>query len=167
LIGILLLVACFISSVMLQLTPSLNSREGNLGSTALPVSVDIQERVQDNVGGVQNAVQESATEVATREGEVEEAAPDAGDVRGLEETEATRSIWVARVIENSNLRRGPGTAFDVVGSATVGTELNVYGRTSDGWLQVDETGETWIGITRVELEVDAVAIPTVVFSIDP
>jgi hypothetical protein len=167
LIVILLLVACFVCSVILQLTPSSNSREVKTGNAALPIAEDIQERVQDTVGEAQGVVQDVATDVAIQAVEATEAEPDTGVVEDSEETEATRSIWIAHVIENSNLRRGPGTDFDVVGSAAAGTELNVYGRTSDGWLQVDEIGETWIGITRVELEVDAIAIPTVVYVTTP
>jgi hypothetical protein len=167
LIVILLLVACFVCSVVLQLTFSSNSKRVNTGNVALPIAEDLQERVQDTIRETQNVVQEVPTDVSTQAVEATEAESDVGEVEGSEETEATRSIWVAHVIENSNLRRGPSTDFDVVGSAVAGTELKVYARTSDGWLQVDEKGETWIGLNRVELEVDAIALPTVVFATNP
>lgn len=69
--------------------------------------------------------------------------------------------FVTVTAESVNLRAGPGTDFEVVGSAKQGDELPVFARNEDGsWLQVDEFGETWIAASIVELEEDISAIPT-------
>ena len=57
----------------------------------------------------------------------------------------------ATVLRNANVRGGPGTSFDVVGTVTAGELVDVFSRTADGWIQIDEAGERWIGETMVEL----------------
>ncbi len=59
---------------------------------------------------------------------------------------------------STNIRKGPGTAFDISTAVPAGTPLTVYGRTPDGeWLQVrtpDRTGG-WISAGLVALAVAA------------
>jgi uncharacterized protein YgiM (DUF1202 family) len=62
-------------------------------------------------------------------------------------------------IANANLRGGPGTVYEVVGSVSAGDVLFVYGRTSDGWLQVDGTGTLWIASSLVNLNQSLSDIP--------
>lgn len=53
------------------------------------------------------------------------------------------------VIRNANLRSGPGTDFDVSGSAAAGDELAVIGQNEDGtWLELEDG--LWIAASLVE-----------------
>ncbi len=64
------------------------------------------------------------------------------------------------VLSNSNLRGGPGTSFDVVGSVSKEDELEIFGRSEDGaWLKISRTEPTWIWAEFVELSVDIDEIP--------
>lgn len=64
------------------------------------------------------------------------------------------------VRQNANLRAGPGSDYEVVGSANGGDELPIYGRNTDGtWLQVDEDGLTWIWAELVDLPLEIASIP--------
>jgi len=64
------------------------------------------------------------------------------------------------VLSNSNLRGGPGTSFDVVGSVSKKEELEIYGRSEDGaWLKISRTEPIWIWAELVELSIDINEIP--------
>jgi hypothetical protein len=65
----------------------------------------------------------------------------------------------ATVISGANLRGGPGTNYDIVGSVDAGETLQVYARTEAGWLQIDGTGHTWIASSLVNLESGLEEIP--------
>lgn len=58
-----------------------------------------------------------------------------------------------------NLRSGPGTHYDIVGTAVAGDILPVFARTNDGWLQVDGNGQIWIASSLVSLEAKLDEIP--------
>lgn len=63
------------------------------------------------------------------------------------------------VRSNANLRSGPGTNFDIVGTTIAGQELTVFSRTEDGWLNIDQEGDVWIGSSLVELDISLDSIP--------
>jgi hypothetical protein len=63
------------------------------------------------------------------------------------------------VSRNANIRSGPGTEFPVAGSAREGESLPVYGRSENGWYQVDPSGEMWIGGSLVTVQVSPSDIP--------
>jgi hypothetical protein len=55
------------------------------------------------------------------------------------------------IVENANLRSGPGASYPVVGVAKKGDKFFVYGQNEDGsWLQVDSAGTSWIKASLVE-----------------
>jgi hypothetical protein len=56
------------------------------------------------------------------------------------------------VTANANLRSGPGTNYEVVGSAPAGTAVLVYSMAENGWYQLDLEGNVWIGSFLVDLE---------------
>lgn len=59
---------------------------------------------------------------------------------------------LTHVIINSNLRRGPGTAYPRAGGATAGTVVTATGRTIDGsWIQVD-TGQATGWVLRSSID---------------
>lgn len=64
----------------------------------------------------------------------------------------------AVAIQNGNLRGGPGTHYPVVGTIQAGDMLPVFGRTADGWLQVDGAGAKWVASSLVNLDVDTTAV---------
>ena len=67
---------------------------------------------------------------------------------------------VTVVSENGNLRAGPGTNYEIVGSAQKGDELPVYARTDDGsWYQIDWAGHSWIAAGIVEPSQDVLGVP--------
>lgn len=68
-------------------------------------------------------------------------------------------IGNADVATNANLRGGPGTDYEIVGSAEVGDALPIFARTDDGWLQVDGIGNIWIASSLVSLEISLEEIP--------
>jgi serine/threonine protein kinase/uncharacterized protein YraI len=60
-------------------------------------------------------------------------------------------------VEAANVRSGPGTAFAIVESLPLGTELTVTGRSQDGsWLIVllDDGQEGWISLSVVAVDFD-------------
>jgi uncharacterized protein YgiM (DUF1202 family) len=59
------------------------------------------------------------------------------------ETEPTPAAAQATTNAAANLRAGPGTTFNVVGSAPLGTQLNIVGRNADGdWFRLSDG--SWI-----------------------
>ena len=71
---------------------------------------------------------------------------------------STRPVLVMVVVEQANLRAGPGTNFEAVDWTSAGTTLIVYGRNLDGtWLLVSEDGSQWISASLVSFD-DAVAV---------
>lgn len=72
-------------------------------------------------------------------------------------------ITSAEAISGANLRSGPGTNYDIVGSIQAGDTLSVFARTNDGWFQVDSSGQVWIGSSLVKIEIDLSEIPIVDF----
>lgn len=61
----------------------------------------------------------------------------------------------AVVVRGANLRAGPGTGFEIVGTAFQGEELRVIGRSDDSaWLMVESEEPAWIWLDLVELSTD-------------
>lgn len=119
-----------------------------------------------NVNEVANPAEETTVEVA--ESSVEETAPEttpkptntATSIPTSTLTPTPLYVGFLTVRQNSNLRAGPGSDYEVVGSANSGDELPIYGRNSDGtWLQVDEDGLTWIWVELVDLPLEIASIP--------
>lgn len=65
------------------------------------------------------------------------------------------------VLQNANLRNGPGTAYDVVGSLNAGSTADVLGRDASGsWLAVRVNGrQSWIARDLVTFAGEVSALP--------
>lgn len=68
-------------------------------------------------------------------------------------------ILNANVTSSANLRGGPGTHYDIVGSVQAGEVIPIFARSPEGWFQVDGTGHSWIASTLVDIEVALDEIP--------
>lgn len=113
-----------------------------------------------------NPAEETGVEVA--ESSVEKAEPTATSKPTNTATAIPTSTFTPTplyvgfltVLQNANLRAGPGSDYEVIGSVNGGDELPIYGRNSDGtWLQVDEDGLTWIWAELVDLPLEIASIP--------
>lgn len=74
-------------------------------------------------------------------------------------TDIAVSVAQAVLNVNANLRSGPGTDFEVVGTGTAGETYPVYARTPDGWLLLDTIGDTWVASSLTTLETEQSIIP--------
>ncbi|MBI3959298.1 MAG: SH3 domain-containing protein [Chloroflexi bacterium] len=74
----------------------------------------------------------------------EDAAANSGDSTAAPPADATTPVAVAPETSSpANLRSGPGTSFDLVGSIEAGTVLRIVGRNEAGdWLKLDS--DVWI-----------------------
>ena len=67
---------------------------------------------------------------------------------------------VTVTVNLANLRSGPGTTFEVVGSSSFNDILPIYGKDeSSEWIITDWKEGVWISTTIVELDVDINSIP--------
>jgi len=143
-VGIVLL--CFGCNVWMQSrasTPiSTSTNTTTLANTATPTNTATATRTLTNTPTPTSTETSTPTETPTR-------------TPTLTSTPASSAI----VISGGNLRGGPGTNYDVVGSVVAGDVLPVFARTNDGWLQVDGIGHTWIASSLVNLEIGLEEIP--------
>ena len=58
------------------------------------------------------------------------------------ESGVTAAEGTVTVTTGANIRSGPGTDHDILGTAGVGTELKMTGKTDDNWYQVEFDGKT-------------------------
>lgn len=65
---------------------------------------------------------------------------DSGD-SNTDESEVEEKSGTVTVTEGANVRKGPGTDYDKLGLAYVGTELTVTGKSGD-WYEVEFNGQT-------------------------
>jgi uncharacterized protein YraI len=65
----------------------------------------------------------------------------------------TPAVPTVTVLQNANIRGGPGTNYAVIGVARVGDQFVVTGRNSDGsWWEILQSGETgWISGSLVSV----------------
>jgi len=64
------------------------------------------------------------------------------------------------IVENCNLRAGPGTDYAVVGYGKQGDIYLVYGQNDDGtWFQIDMDGKLWIKASLVKFEPVSLVTP--------
>ncbi|MCB0191014.1 MAG: SH3 domain-containing protein [Anaerolineae bacterium] len=94
-------------------------------------------------------VEEAPTEVPTAV--VPTAAPDPTDTPNPEAR--------ATILQNMNIRGGPGTGYPVVGAGTVGQSSKIVGRNSDNsWVQVEYPGSSngtgWVYSDLVQIDGD-------------
>lgn len=70
-----------------------------------------------------------------------------------------KEITQATLLANANLRSGPGTDFGIVRVEPAGKQFSVYSRSPNGWLSIDEDGQTWVGSSIVRLDTPLENIP--------
>lgn len=106
--------------------------------------------VNDDLAGAPTSV-ESPTEIPAQPAAATESAPGAATatdepVEAISTDDDVNGEPAILIIQNMNVRGGPGTSFEIVGSAQPGQRFPIMGVNAEGnWWQIDFNGRTaWI-----------------------